>query len=156
MHHWSFGVQRCMFSGYYIIVVRWSGKFPLWLSYIYNTLPQSLQLVCNQGNPSVVKTTTSFLQWTSTTCIHCLAVILQASLVMCCLCNGHKRFLLLLVPGLPQCSFYKCFLFNITACTTTGWCSLRDWSTFAITSFKEGSGLISRVGLIFREIRLHY
>ena len=42
--------QRCMFRSYYIMVVRQSGKLPLWLSYT-----QSLQLVCNQGNPSVIK-----------------------------------------------------------------------------------------------------
>ena len=62
--------------GYKVIVVidtsktlvdRWSGKLPLWLSYavskIYTIRSQSqfLQLVCNQGNHSVVKTTNLFL-----------------------------------------------------------------------------------------------
>ena len=66
--------SRCdhsqMFSGYYIckiLLVRWSGKLPLWLSYaiskIHTTYPLSLQLMCNQVNHSVIKTTNLFLQW---------------------------------------------------------------------------------------------
>ena len=56
---------QCMITDYKILVVRWSGKLPLWLCYainkIYITTASSANW--NQGNHSVVKTTTWFLQY---------------------------------------------------------------------------------------------
>ena len=57
-----------MFSGYYIckiMVVRWSGKVPLWFSYAIS----SITTTCLQPgyNHSVVKTTNLFLQYVMST-----------------------------------------------------------------------------------------
>ena len=86
--YWCCGMERSglqdWFTGYYIceiMVVRWSGKHPLWLSY---TISKNIQyittvssLVCNHGNHSVVKTTNLFLQWYVYLLMHFLSFALH-------------------------------------------------------------------------------